>query len=703
MSISLENAPQGTPPRVIVKLRERHQPPLVAATAPNARGPGGPGGEGQVWQRLRERFPQARVTRLYQSVAPEQLDQMVRQANRARPGAVQAPNLNLFHAITVPAGVEPAQIASLMASDREQVESAQVDPGVAPARVNPWNDPNFGRQGYVRGRRRDGGVEKRGIYANYAWGFPNGDGTGVGVVVMDFGFRLTHEDFAGAGITTIHGSHVSPDHGTACLGQISGQDNTRGIVGIAPKARARVVTLTTGSQDAIIKAAASMSAGDVLSMSLQTKTTNYPLEIIDSVFWSIWVATALGRIICTAAGNGGHDLDAFTSGGKYILRRGHADFRDSGAIVVGAGSDTTPHDRLSFSNFGTRVDCFAWGQNVFTTVATSNTSYTPSFNGTSAATPIIAGAAVLTQALTRASCRRTLTPTEMRSVLSHPRTSIPSRSASDRIGRMPNMSLVHTHFIRPSCRITGAYGSPGECAVFLDPGHGGEGSAGHSTAYGGQSHGGAAEKDVTLELARRIQARFGRAAALSRDGDYNLSIRDRLAASRQSGARAFVSLHAHERSSRRDEAPTIWVYGDGRGAPDPFGAGLAESIRGELAALGTPASVREGNIGMLHPRHHGEGVAACLVEAGSLGRGGDHRLGRPEVLDVLGEGLSRGIQRYLGNGSENRDDEVTDDSVPSGQSYGEDTGDDDERFGSPSRWSGAVHPEAYGPDGYSSR
>lgn len=38
---------------------------------------------------------------------------------------------------------------------------------------------------------------------------------------------------------------------------------------------------------------------------------------------------------------------------------------DSGAIMVGAGDDTTAHNKIDFSNFGSRVDVQAWGMNVY--------------------------------------------------------------------------------------------------------------------------------------------------------------------------------------------------------------------------------------------------------------------------------------------------------------------------------------------------
>jgi hypothetical protein len=70
-------------------------------------------------------------------------------------------------------------------------------------------------------------------------------------------------------------------------------------------------------------------------------------------------------------GNGNNNLDAFTdAAGRLRLNRGHADFRDSGAIMVGAAESPVvggnAHDRAAFSNFGSPIDCYGWAENATT-------------------------------------------------------------------------------------------------------------------------------------------------------------------------------------------------------------------------------------------------------------------------------------------------------------------------------------------------
>ena len=125
---------------------------------------------------------------------------------------------------------------------------------------------------------------------------------------------------------------------------------------------------------------------------------------------------------------------------------GVLDFRDSGAILVGAATSTSPHVRMGFSNFGSRLDCYAWGENVNT--LTSNDSgatdlYTATFNGTSSASPIITGATLIVQGIVEAGFGYRLSPRQMRNILSAPATGTASNNPPvDRIGVMPDLRQI---------------------------------------------------------------------------------------------------------------------------------------------------------------------------------------------------------------------------------------------------------------------
>jgi len=71
--------------------------------------------------------------------------------------------------------------------------------------------------------------------------------------------------------------------------------------------------------------------------------------------------------------------------------------------------------------------------------------------------------------------------------------------------------------------------------IVLDPGHGGTEPCGNSSPQGGRGPQGTLEKNVTLELARRIARHLGSSAALTRDGDRNLSLGERIDVARRGG------------------------------------------------------------------------------------------------------------------------------------------------------------------------
>jgi subtilisin family serine protease len=329
------------------------------------------------------------------------------------------------------------------------VEAAYVEAGPVPPPLNPSDDPRNTNQGYLD-------AAPSGINARWAWEY--GDGNGVGFVDLERGWTLDHEDLAVASITLISG--VNQDfhgHGTAVLGEVLAVDNGIGGIGIAPSATARVVSqwrtaVTYNTAEAILSAVAIMSAGDVLLLEAQTSyptATGYvPVEVEAAVFDAIQFATSQGIVVIEAGANGSVDLDAFQdSNGKHILNRNSPDFRDSGAIMVGAASSAVPHQRLSFSNFGSRIDCFAWGQDIDTCgdgwTGTATNLYTTSFGGTSGASPIIAGAALVLQSWRVKQNNNRYSPAELRGLLSRVNGNTQSADpVTDRIGVMPNLRAI---------------------------------------------------------------------------------------------------------------------------------------------------------------------------------------------------------------------------------------------------------------------
>ena len=195
-----------------------------------------------------------------------------------------------------------------------------------------------------------------------------------------------------------------------------------------------------------------MSFGDVLLIEAQerdpvSETYDWPAEILQANYdWISTATAAKGIVVVEAAGNGGHNLDAYKdASGKKIFDRS---VRDSGAIIVGAGSAEFPHAKLGFSNHGKRIDCYAWGEKIDTTTTSeaggSNTEYTTGFGGTSGASPIVAGAALIVQGIAQFSLGRRFSPLDLRALLTASGT--PSATpATDKIGVMPDLRAIITN------------------------------------------------------------------------------------------------------------------------------------------------------------------------------------------------------------------------------------------------------------------
>ncbi len=289
-----------------------------------------------------------------------------------------------------------------------------------------------------------------GVASSVAW---DKDITGKGVQVTDIEFEwdLNHEDLP-SGIPLLIGDNKvnfknKEDHGTCVLGIICGQDNTKGIIGTAPDVTMKVAGVKTGFTwsvaKALTKAIGESKAGDIILIEQQLGSPLLPISYFPNVFQLIELATKTGIIVIEPAGNGNIDLDKqiFFLNGKKIYNRNLPDFKDSGSIMVGAASSKDPHTKMSFSNFGSRVDCYAYGENVVTT--SKNNNYTSTFNGTSSASPIITAVAALIQQYEFEKNGKKLTPAEMRLKLTDAANSTTSANPStDKIGVMPDLKKI---------------------------------------------------------------------------------------------------------------------------------------------------------------------------------------------------------------------------------------------------------------------
>jgi len=399
------------------------------------------------WENLSKQFPGLTVRRLWNAVPPEKIEELVAKA-REVDQTYRPPNLLTYFVVDCPPNVEPETLAKAF-REWPNVEKAYFDPpGQDPLPVNDADDPLCPSQLYLD-------PAPDGIDAHYAWGFAGGDGQGQHFIDLEQGWTLDHEDLTAHGATLLFGTLMdgSRYHGTAVLGEICAGDNTVGCVGIVPNlASVNVVSHsgdTNNVPNAILAAMIHLSYGDTVLLEVQLPAAPGPLpiETVDATFEAIRLATALGLVVIEAAGNGSVDLDAWTdASGFHSLQRGDPHFRDSGALMVGSCTAAVPHARWVSSNYGSRIDCYAWGEQIDTTssnAAGSTTLYTTSFGGTSGASPIVTGAALAVQGIAEINLLHRFGPWQLRALLSDPANGTASANpAVDRIGVMPDLLKI---------------------------------------------------------------------------------------------------------------------------------------------------------------------------------------------------------------------------------------------------------------------
>jgi hypothetical protein len=329
-----------------------------------------------------------------------------------------------------------------------------------------------------------------GINAQYAWGLPGGRGAGINIIDIEWGWRYNHEDLKLNQGGVISGTNSSNDnHGTAVLGEISGDPNTYGITGISPDARISSVSLVTHSTSAAIRLAANrLQAGDIILLEVHRvgpRNRWLPIEFWPDDFQAIRYAVIKGIVVVEAGGNGGENLDdayynsrptGFPTWWRNPFNPANP---SSGAVMVGAGNppagihgrNRQPNTwepyvdraRCEFSNHGQRIDAQGWGWEVTSTGygdlqggSNRDNWYTDQFSGTSSASPIIVGALACVQGALRARGRILLTAARARELLR--RTGSPQqngpgwrdsnnrvhsgRPVSQRIGNRPNLAQL---------------------------------------------------------------------------------------------------------------------------------------------------------------------------------------------------------------------------------------------------------------------
>lgn len=422
------------------------------------------------WSALLKQFPVVGLSRLFDDGTARLLMNLA-DAARYQKSGYSPPDFFSYFSLDAPQSTDFEALLKATKSSGN-VETAY-EPGlVIPAGPNPGDqNPHSSRQGYLD-------PAPVGIDARFAHPARGGKGEEVAVAHLDEGWTSPHEDLPSLGGLIITGTgddYSEIEHGTSVFGILAALDNRVGTLGIAPAARYGLAgtqyvdpdTGTLGSYSALVKAidwcrirnpGIIVIPHDLWYYHRRAYNEHlFPMDSDPMMSALTKMATNLNILVVESAGSAnnpdgdGYNLDRYQDAdGRETFNPASSHFNDSGAVLVTAASSAAPHTRLKKSNFGGRVDCFAWGEGIHTTSSgalAGRSAYVENFGGTSGATAIVAGAAALLHSMAIASHKR-LSARELRDLLRDPDLNTLSADATTdnpnphKIGMMPDLRKI---------------------------------------------------------------------------------------------------------------------------------------------------------------------------------------------------------------------------------------------------------------------
>jgi hypothetical protein len=422
-------------PRIMVKFKEDAKLPYEfgVGTLIDKQGLG-------KWREFAQRFPGARLEPLYVALGPKDLEALIERA-LSRVKTYRPARFLSWFVIPMP------EVRTRDATARALAElSAWPGLELAYLESGPARPPSTDFK-----KRAKKGID---LDAALKLGTPGARGSGINIIDIEQGWNFEDSTMPPSmGSSPIHGcSKIFFDHGTDVVSIIAGGGR---VTGIAPDANVKAasrwhcqwnpntqaydsgfcnIPSTHDALEVVLKHLwAHGKQGDIILIESQTQYQFLPEEVQPTVFEQIKLATSCGFVVIEPAGNSGLvqqsgqgvDIDGFISSGP-----------DSGAIIVGAGSDDPQdqHPWVPQTNFGQRVDCFALGEGI-------DAATTVDFGGTSGAAAIVAGLAACVQGIALDVHGSCYGPEQLRQMLKTNGT--PSVSnATNPIGMMPDLAAI---------------------------------------------------------------------------------------------------------------------------------------------------------------------------------------------------------------------------------------------------------------------
>lgn len=436
-------------------------------------------------------------------------------------GGLTAPDMNSYYLITLNTKDRVSQAALIDALNALPDVAIAYAPGKASPAYMGAGDP-YDRapiSGSYDSQQKYLDAPPWGVNARSMWNLTDNSGQpikgqGVRLNVIEYGWDAEHEDYklTPSNILRSDSNQVIPEHGTATIGVLAAAHNAYGVSGLAPNVTLGLAQLFTGEQgisqfiNAFAPASSNAGYGDIAIFEQEWNVTGSapvstecagiiprlgPVEMDDAMYDKITQSALEGKIVIEPAGNHGIVFESCFIGSneQKKLNRQATNFVDSGAIIVGAGlyngfsplGIPIPLINGVGTNAGNRVDMQGWGANVVTTgpiggAMLGDPDYTNNYTGTSSATPIVAGAAALTQSYFKNVKGRALNGYEMRQLLMN--TGTPGAIGNgNHIGPLPDVIRAsQSNLIAPTVTANNVRGSlsvpsgtPVSFKVSLDP------------------------------------------------------------------------------------------------------------------------------------------------------------------------------------------------------------------------------------------
>src|SRR5262245_24482221 len=154
--------------------------------------------------------------------------------------------------------------------------------------------------------------------------------------------------------------------------------------------------------------------------------------------------------------------------------------------------------------------------------------------------------------------------------------------------------------------------------IVIDPGHGGSEKIGGSSPNNAAGANGLLEKNLTLDIARRMASVLKDSARvlLTRNDDVNLSLTERANLARRNDAAIFLSLHFNGFKDRNVDGAEVFVASRAGASSES----LARRVLDHLVNVtrGVDRGVKRADLGVLLPDRHLPQTAACLAEIAFL-------------------------------------------------------------------------------------